>query len=272
MNLELDNKIILVVGGAHGIGASVVTALAGEGAVPFIFDTETPPRELLSRTGALVQTLDLGDSSACEAAVQRVAARFGRIDGLVNGAGEETGPEGSDPLFASVTRSLAHYDLMTRHCLPHLRRVRGSIVSIADHPSIEPDKPGYVALKTGVLGLTSEWGGCLCQGRDTRECSDPRQDARSCACGSICPRGAIPSPRRFGRSGRHGRVPAFGTRRAYDGAVVVRRRGLCRRRAGLGLRARSRHSAGLTAPAGKASCWDSPTPSCTGGGRRSPGS
>lgn len=157
MNLELDNKIILVVGGAHGIGASVVTALAGEGAVPFIFDTEAPPQELLSRTGAPAQTLDLRDPSACEAAIQRVAARFGRIDGLVNGAGEEAGPKTADPLFASVTRSLAYYDLMTRHCLPHLRRVRGAIVSIANHPLIEPDVPGYVALKTGVLGLTSEW-------------------------------------------------------------------------------------------------------------------
>jgi L-fucose dehydrogenase len=157
MNLELDSKVILVVGGARGLGASVVTALAEEGAVPFILDREGPSKELLSRTGAPVQTVELGDSTACEAAIHRVAARFGHIDGLVNVAGDGRRPLATDPLLASVTRSLACYDQMTRLCLPHLRRTHGAIVSIADHPFVEPDAPGYVALKTGVLGLTREW-------------------------------------------------------------------------------------------------------------------
>jgi len=157
MNLELDNKVILVVGGAHGLGAAIVTALAGEGAVPFILDREPPSPELLARTGAPAQMVELADTPACEAAIHRVAARFGRIDGLVNGAGEETGPQRADSRLASVTRSLACYDEMARLCLPHLRRAHGAIVSIADHPFVAPDEPGYVALKTGVLGLTREW-------------------------------------------------------------------------------------------------------------------
>lgn len=156
MNLELDNKVILVVGGAGEVGAAVVAALAGEGAIPFILDTQLPSPELLSRTGAPAQTIELGDAAACESAVRRVAARFGRIDGLVNGAGGKGRAASADTALFSVAHSLAAYDLMARHSLPHLRRVRGAIVTIADHP-FGPDEAGYVALETGILGLTREW-------------------------------------------------------------------------------------------------------------------
>jgi L-fucose dehydrogenase len=155
MNMELDNKVILVVGGAGELGASVVAALAGEGAIPFILDTQAPLPELLARTGAPAQTIDFGDAAGCEAAVGRVAARFGRIDGLVNAAGRGHAASAGTAVF-SVAHSLARYDLMTRYSLPYLRRVRGAIVTIADH-LFGPDEAGYVALETGILGLTREW-------------------------------------------------------------------------------------------------------------------
>lgn len=162
MNLDLDNKVVIVSGGASGIGAAVVGVLASEGAIPFILDSILPPAELLARTGAPVQIVDFADSAACAAAVQRVASRFGRIDALVNGARRETEAEAAEPAFASVTRNLAYYHLMTQHCLPHLRRTRGAIVSIASQASLEFDESAsYVAAKAGIVGLTREWATLL---------------------------------------------------------------------------------------------------------------
>jgi len=162
MNLDLDNKVVIVSGGASGIGAAVVSVLASEGAIPFILDSILPPAELLARTGAPAQIVDFADSAACTAAVQRVASRFGRIDALVNGARGEPETEEMEPAFASVTRNLAHHHLMTQACLPHLRRTRGSIVSIAKRVSFEFDESAsYVAAKAGMIGLTQEWAALL---------------------------------------------------------------------------------------------------------------
>lgn len=162
MNLDLDNKVVIVSGGASGIGAAVVSVLASEGAIPFILDSILPPAELLARTGAPAQIVDFADSAACAAAVQRVASRFGRIDALVNGVRSEAEAGETEPAFASVTRNLAHYHLMTQACLPHLRRTRGSIVSIASQASLALDESAsYVAAKAGIVGLTREWAAAL---------------------------------------------------------------------------------------------------------------
>jgi len=161
MNLDLDNKVVIVSGGASGIGAAVVDVLASEGAIPFILDSTLPPAELLARTGAPAQIVDFTDSAACAAAVQRVASRFGRIDALVNGVRDEPETE-AEPVFASVTRNLAYHHLMTQHCLPHLRRSRGAIVSIARQAGTESDESaGYVAARAGIVGLTREWAAAL---------------------------------------------------------------------------------------------------------------
>jgi len=162
MNLDLDNKVVIVSGGASGIGAAVVGVLASEGAIPFILDSILPPAELLARTGAPAQIVDFADSTACTAAVQRVASRFGRIDALVNGAHSVPEAGETEPVFASVTRNLAHCHLMTQACLSHLRRTRGSIVSIASQAGLElDDSASHVAVKAGIVGLTQEWAAAL---------------------------------------------------------------------------------------------------------------
>lgn len=156
MNLELDNRVIVVSGGGRCIGALVVVALAGEGAVPIILDSEAPPPALVSRTGAPVHILNSAEPADCEAAVQRVVMRFGRIDGLVSGTlvAPDTQPKGAQAGMQALAQNLARHHLLIRCCEPHLRRSRGAIVSIASQAHHAND---HMAVNAAILGLTQEW-------------------------------------------------------------------------------------------------------------------
>ena len=93
MDLGLQDHIILVTGGAKGIGAQVAKALAAEGAVPVIIGhtaaDNTATVAAIAATGnrAFAVQAELTHTDACRQAVDRAAALAGRIDGLVNNAG-----------------------------------------------------------------------------------------------------------------------------------------------------------------------------------------
>lgn len=158
MKLGLDGKVVIVTGGAGGIGAAIVEVLREEGAVPVVFDKA--PRS--SGEGDARFEIDVTDDSACAAAVAEVAARFGRIDGLVNNAGgnDAVGLDAGTRAFtASAVRNLAHHYAMVHHCVAHLRASKGAIVGIASKTAVtgQGGTSGYVAAKGGVLALTREW-------------------------------------------------------------------------------------------------------------------
>src|SRR6202012_1898514 len=97
MNLELKDKVIIVSGGAKGIGEGIVKVLAAEGAIPFIIgrneqDNITTLEAIQAAGGKGFQTVaELTEPSACEQAIKIVLQRCGRIDGLVNNAGVNDG-------------------------------------------------------------------------------------------------------------------------------------------------------------------------------------
>lgn len=157
MKLGLDGRVVIVTGGAGGIGAAIAAVLTEEGAVPVVFDRDPAPGGY---------QLDVNDDAACAEAIAEVAARFGRIDGLVNNAGGNDGvglDAGTQAFMGSVTRNLAHHYAMAHHCLPHLKASRGAIVGIASKTAVtgQGGTSGYVAAKAGVLGLTREWAAAL---------------------------------------------------------------------------------------------------------------
>ena len=162
MNLGLDGKVVIVTGGAGGIGAAITSVLAEEGAVPVVFDRETAA----DSPAALSLRIDVTDDAACAQAVEEVARRFERIDGLVNNAGNNDGiglEAGTAAFLGSVQRNLVHHYSLAHYCLPHLRRSRGAIVGIASKTAVtgQGSTSGYVAAKAGVLGLTREWAAAL---------------------------------------------------------------------------------------------------------------
>src|SRR5580658_7170833 len=127
MNLELQDKIIIVSGGAKGIGEGIVKVLAAEGAIPFIVgrseeDNLVTLEAVQTSGGKAFQTVaELTQPDACEQAIKIVLERCGRIDGLVNNAGVNDGvglESGSYAAFMeSLHRNLVHYYLLAHHAL-----------------------------------------------------------------------------------------------------------------------------------------------------------
>lgn len=171
MDLGLQGKIVLVTGGASGIGAAISTSLAVEGAVPVVLTRRAPEpafmAELTAKSPrALAIVTELTDDAQCRAAVEQAIATFGRIDGLVNNAGanDSVGLEaGPDAFRASIERNLTHYYTMAHLCLPHLRATKGAIVNISSKTAItgQGNTSAYAAAKGAQLALTREWAAAL---------------------------------------------------------------------------------------------------------------
>jgi NAD(P)-dependent dehydrogenase (short-subunit alcohol dehydrogenase family) len=166
MDLQLKDKVIIVTGGAKGIGAGIVQVLAEEGAIPVIVGRNEKENiaalNEFAPAGFQVEA-ELTSPEACRRSVDAIMARFGRIDGLVNNAGVNDGvnlENGSyDAFMASLHKNLVHYYLMAHHALPALIKSRGAIVNIGSKTA-ETGQGGtsaYAAANGGRNALTREW-------------------------------------------------------------------------------------------------------------------
>lgn len=90
--MDLKNKVALITGGTHGIGAEAALQLASQGMKLCLVarnGTEEGLTKKLDATGCEYEFIkaDLSDASACEAVVQKTFQRFGQIDILIHSAG-----------------------------------------------------------------------------------------------------------------------------------------------------------------------------------------
>src|SRR2546423_5854660 len=165
MDLELKNKVVMVTGGAKGIGAAIVKAAAAEGAIPVIVDRDV---EAGNRLHSQVPTSDLiiAELSAAEGSysvIQKIVEKRGRIDALVNNAGvnDKVGLEHGSPeqYVESLGRNLLHYYNLAHFALPHLKKSRGCIVNISSKTAVtgQGGTSGYASSKGAILAPTREW-------------------------------------------------------------------------------------------------------------------
>ena len=169
MDLQLKDKVIIVTGGAKGIGAAIVHACAAEGAIPVIVGRDAEAGKQLQNelqknnaTCGLI-TVDLSTAESCAQSVEQTLKNFGRIDALVNNAGrnDKVGLEqGSvSEYVASLNRNLVHYYGMAHYALPHLKRSRGSVVNVGSKTAVtgQGSTSGYASSKGAIMALTREW-------------------------------------------------------------------------------------------------------------------
>jgi L-fucose dehydrogenase len=170
MNLDLNEKVVIVSGGARGIGAAIVRTLSEEDAIPVIVGSNSNGAadclvaEIRSNgKQSLHITADLCDTGNCRMVVEQTVKAFGRIGGLVNNAGvnDSIGLENGSPekYIESINRNLTHYYSLAHFALLHLKRSKGPIVNISSKVAEtgQGGTSGYASSKGGINALTREW-------------------------------------------------------------------------------------------------------------------
>lgn len=165
MDLNLKDKIIIVTGGAKGIGAAIVTALSNEGAIPVIVGRNEDDNLLLLQKlpDGMQIVAELSEPESAEMIIQKTIDKYGKIDGLINNAGHNDGvglENGNYADFvASYHKNVVHYYLLAHFCLPYLKKTQGSIVNISSKTAEtgQGNTSGYAASNGARNALTREW-------------------------------------------------------------------------------------------------------------------
>ncbi|WP_144468005.1 SDR family NAD(P)-dependent oxidoreductase [Bacillus pumilus] len=163
--MNLAGKVVLITGGASGIGLAAVKLFLEHGAIVAVADineksgkqlVESLPHEHL----AFFKT-DITNESDCQKTVQSVLNQFGTIDVLINNAGIEIVSPVHEMTLEDwnhiVQVNLTGVFLMSKHTLPHmLEKKSGSIINTGSVGGLVgwPDIPAYNATKGGVIQLT----------------------------------------------------------------------------------------------------------------------
>lgn len=158
------NNVILVTGGAKGIGRGICELLASnETTIVAVDIDEDAGFELVARDPRIrFRRADVTSESDVSTVIAEIQAQFGRLDGLVNNAAI------ANPYNAPV-ESLALHDwnrmiavnltapfLVAKICLPLLKESQGSIVNICSTRAVqsEPNTEAYSASKGGLISLS----------------------------------------------------------------------------------------------------------------------
>lgn len=169
MDLQLKDKVVLITGGAKGIGEAITRGCAREGAIPVFIDKDAESGKRLEaelRGGGARCTflyLDVLPAENCREAIEQTIQQFGRLDVLINnvGANDNVGLEtGSPERFVSSLRlNLFHYYNMAHFALPALKKSQGCIVNIASKVAVtgQGGTSGYTSAKGAILALTRDW-------------------------------------------------------------------------------------------------------------------
>lgn len=169
MNLHLREKVIIVSGGAKGIGEAIARTLAVEEAIPVIVGRSAADNQVviekIEALGGMAYGVEaeLTDPAECEKAIRLTVERFGRIDGLVNNAGVNDGvglEKGSYEAFiASLHKNVVHYYLLAQHALPYLIKTKGPIVNVSSKVAEtgQGNTSAYAAANGARNALTREW-------------------------------------------------------------------------------------------------------------------
>ena len=162
-------KVVIISGGAHGIGAASAVAFARQGYRVAVADVDVEAGEKLAATrsvegGIVFIRADVSRADEARAVVQRTLAAFGGVDVLFNNVGIQ--PPESYKNVADLEESVwdrimavnaKSYFLLCKYAVPEIvRRGGGVIINNASVQALQSQKlvPAYAASKGAVLSLT----------------------------------------------------------------------------------------------------------------------
>ena len=146
--------VVIVTGGASGLGRAIAQGVADHGGTPVVLDINDPPDDFES------ERLDLAKARDTEAAVRRVADRHGGLHAVVTAAGTDScgmladiDPEAWERVIAVNLLGTA---AVVRAALPYLERSSGRVVTVASTLGLRAlsDATAYCASKFGVVGFS----------------------------------------------------------------------------------------------------------------------
>ena len=167
----MDRPVIVVTGGASGIGAACCDVLAAAGSAVVVADVnEAAGAAVAARVGGTFVSMDVGDAAAVDAVAAAVEARFGPVAGLVTSAGVIQPVVRPEELGLDLWDRIVHIDQRGTYvtCLAFGRRMAargtgGSIVNIASVAgSRSMPLHAYAPAKAAVINmsacLAAAWG------------------------------------------------------------------------------------------------------------------
>jgi len=169
MDLQLKDKVVLITGGAKGIGEAITRGCAREGAIPVFVDQDAEAGKRLQMdlvvAGATCSMIsaDVLSVESCRGAVEQTLKEYGRLNVLVNnvGANDNVGLENGTPdkFVSSLRLNLFHYYNMAHFALPALKKSQGCILNIASKVAVtgQGGTSGYTSAKGAILSLTRDW-------------------------------------------------------------------------------------------------------------------
>jgi NAD(P)-dependent dehydrogenase (short-subunit alcohol dehydrogenase family) len=164
---SLRDRVAIVTGGASGIGESMVRAFAEQGAKVFFFDVQHDAASALvddltaCRNRPAYHPCDLTDIGALQQTLRRILDETGRVDVLVNNAGNDTRHQFEDvtPDFwdQTIALNLKHQFFAAQAVIPAMKRAgHGSIINMSSIGWVIPSvrQSVYVTAKAAIVGMT----------------------------------------------------------------------------------------------------------------------
>ena len=165
--MKLKDRVAIVTGGGKGIGEEICLGLSREGARIVIAEIDIENSEEVIKkiqnngSEAIVIKTDVSDENSINNMVEEAIKHFGKIDILINNAGirhikkllDHTKKDWDEMIAVNLTGPY----LSCKAVIPHMiKQGKGKIVNFGSIASFmgRPDRVGYVAAKSGVLGLT----------------------------------------------------------------------------------------------------------------------
>ena len=166
--MRFKDRVVIVTGGSKGIGEGCSRVFCREGAVVSILARGAAAGEALAKEltvsgpgRAVFKVCDVGDQLMLKQAIDETAAEFGRLDCIINNAGQHPPAMALDQTSVEFMDELMRINYLStfagcRYALPYLRQTKGTIVNVSSMTAVlgQDQSSAYCATKGAQVSLT----------------------------------------------------------------------------------------------------------------------